>query len=158
MSNNLELKRVNENLYKIFYNNKKIIMPINDAKVPFGLENNYNKYKLKIELKDNDTKDMIYEIENYLMDHFKITEKKFKSSIRKNKKYVDLLICNLKKYNNNIIVKIKYNSEDDYLKTIYDISKDHIGNYSVHIDSVWYYPDSDFELGMNIFVNKINIR
>ena len=57
----------------------------------------------------------------------------------------------------SIFVNIKYLSEIDYLKTVYDIDKTMSGDIIICVDSLWYYPDNDKKVGLNIYIKDIII-
>lgn len=160
MINQSDLKfiKLNKNLYKILNKECEIQIQLKNIKIPFGLEKEYNKYKLKLDINDNNNISEIYFLENLVKNIFQINDDKIKSVIRKRAKYNDLLVCNLKMNKDNIFVTITYLNTKDYLKSIYDIDKDMIGDYIVCVDSVWHYPDSNKSIGLNIYIKDIKIH
>ena len=156
--NKFSFIEINKNIYKIFYDNKPIEINIKNGIIPFGLEEEFNKYLLKIEVNSSDIS-IIYYIENLLLNIFNLNKDEIKSSIKIKENHNDLLICNFKNYNNKIIVNIKYNNnKNNYLKTIYDLNKDDICDYNIYVESIWYKKDSiNKKAGLNIYVKKITI-
>tara|TARA_A100001035_G_C27591622_1_gene412197 strand:+ start:120 stop:599 length:480 start_codon:yes stop_codon:yes gene_type:complete len=155
--NKFSFIEINKNIYKIFYDNKPIEINIKNGMIPFGLEKEFNKYLLKIDVNCNDIS-IIYYIEDLLLNIFNINKDEIKSCIRNKENHNDILICNFKNYKNKIIVNIKYNNKNNYLKTIYDLNKDDICNYTINVESIWYIQDSsNKKAGLNIYVKNINI-
>ena len=49
---NISHEKENKNYYKLFYDNESINVWTPYMKTPFGFENNYEKYLLKLEFED----------------------------------------------------------------------------------------------------------
>ena len=125
----------NAQLYSIDYENDKIIFPVNNVKIPFGLEKYYNDYLIKIPLNSEIIKSLVNKIEDKISP---MDKNKFKSQIRKSQNYEDLLTVKIINNKNEISIK-KY---DNSLATIFDINKNSIINLIIFIDLVWSGKDS----------------
>ena len=123
-------KNINNNWKSIDvkYDNKKLefITPL--IYMPFGIENEYNNYILKLQfngIKNNTNSDLIHfynfidKLEKNIIEYLKIDKKKFKSSICIKHNYDNLLKAKLNSYKKRINCKI---NSDNYT-TIYEIPK-----------------------------------
>ena len=154
----LKFMKINENIYKIMNKNSEIQILLKNITTPFGLEKEYNKYKLKLDITDDNDISVIYFLENIIKNIFKIEDEQLKSVIRKKTDYNDLLICNLKTTKDSILVNINYLSEKDYLKTVYDLVKGMTGDYMLCVESLWYYPDNNKKVGLNLYIKNIIVH
>ena len=156
LKDELSFKQITPNLYKIYIRGDKLKIHLYNTKIPFGLENEYDKYRLKIEINEElEEINCLQEIEKILKPIFNVTEEKFKSVIRSSPKYNNLLICSFK--HNNPQVDVVFKRKDDYLKSIYDLEKGCLADVVITLDCVWYYPESEIQLGLNLYVTSIGI-
>lgn len=139
--------------FKILNNNKTISFYTTNVLSPFGIENIYNKYILKLDCNNKKIINMLENIEKIVKEKFNITDNNFKSIIRKNNNYNDIIICKLKSKKNKIIVKIDYNeNSNNYLKSIYDIDKNTYFKCLIEIEGLWNYNN---KYGLTLIIKKI---
>jgi len=123
-------KNINNNWKSIDikYDNKKLefITPL--IYMPFGIENEYNNYILKLQFngaKNNTNSDLIHfynfieKLEKNIIEYLKIDKIKFKSSICIKHNYDNLLKAKFNSYKKRINCKINSNN----YTTIYEIPK-----------------------------------
>ena len=134
--NEFKIEDLTMNNNNIYYNNKSLILELNENIIPFGLENEYNKYLLKLE--DNNSKliiKIIEDIEKKLKNIF--PNIKLKSTIRKKEGFKDLLICKLKEINNKFCSSFYCKRDDRYLSTIFDLKKNDKIKCKIKIGKYW---------------------
>ena len=172
--NNLELIKLNQNIYQIKYDNKplKFWSPI--IKIPFGLENEYNKLIIKGELDDSENnkhkneiihfKKLINIIEKNIRKKLDLdddTNEIFKSIIKKRNNKLDMVECRVKKMKNNILTTIEFeDKKNNYLKTIYDTPKQSYAKIQIEIDGLFDYRNENNEknkVGLIVYILKIII-
>ena len=160
----IELKNINQNIYKISYDNNNLKFWTPKILVPFGLENEYNKYIIKLELTDNPEhehlKKLILYIEKLIKKKMNINEEhQFKSIIKKRENKNDIIECRIQTIKNSVITSIEYeDKENDYLKTIYDLSKFSNVKIQFEINGLWDYrceKNEKNKVGLIVYANKI---
>jgi len=170
--NNLELININENIYKIKYDNQTLKFWSPNIKIPFGLENEYNKLIIKGELDDSDNnkhKNEIIHLKKLINIIEKNIKKKldldddtngiFKSIIKKRNNKLDFVECRIKKMKTNILTSIEFEDKiNNYLKTIYDLPKQCYVKLQFEIDGLFDYRNENNEknkVGLVVYVSKI---
>jgi hypothetical protein len=160
----IELKNINQNIYKISYDNNNLKFWTPKILIPFGLENEYDKYIIKLELTDNPEhehlKKLILHIEKLIKKKMNIDEEhQFKSIIKKRDNKSDMIECRIRNIKNNIITSIEYEDQDNnYLKTIYDLPKFSNIKVQFEINGLWDYRSEKNEknkVGLIVYANKI---
>ena len=160
------LKEVNENMYNILYDNSTLKFMGPKILLPFGLENEYGKYLIKLELdKENDEhiflKKIILHLEKIIKEKLEIkNDDIFKSILQKRKNNNEFLECRIKNIKNNMVTTIEYEDKDNnYLKTIYDLPKQSYVKLQFEINSLWDYRDKNKiernKVGLIIYATKI---
>ena len=170
--NNLELINLNKNIYKIKYDNQTLKFWSPSIKIPFGLENEYNKLIIKGELDDSDNnkyKNEIIHLKKLINIIEKNIKKKldldddtngiFKSIIKKRNNKLDFVECRIKKMKNSILTSIEFEDKiNNYLKTIYDLPKQSYVKLQFEIDGLFDYRNENNEknkVGLVVYVSKI---
>ena len=162
--NKILLTESTPNIYQIFHDNTILKFWTPDILVPFGIDNEYNKYLLKLEFDDSEKnshfKKIILHIEKLIKEKIGINENEFKSCVKTRLNKKDLLECRLKSVKNNIITSIEYmNKEEGYLKTIYDIPKLSMIKAQIEINGLWDYRGINSKetnnAGLIIYIHKI---
>ena len=125
----------NANLYSIKYKNDKIVFPVNNVNIPFGLEKYYNDYLIKIQLDSESIIKIVDKIEEKISQ---IDKNKFKSQIKKSENFKDLLTIKIVNNKNELNIK----KENNPLTTIFDINKKCRVDLIIFIDLVWFGKDS----------------
>jgi len=134
--------------------------------IPFGLENEYGKIIIKLELDEKNSehvylKKVVEHIEKLIRKKMDIDEAEFKSVIKKRPNKNDLLEIRLKTIKENIITKVEYeDKETHYLKTIYDLPKQSFAKVQLEINGLWDRRTDKKEenkCGLVIYATKMNI-
>jgi hypothetical protein len=145
--------------YKLYYNNEIINFWTPESLCPFGIENEYNKYILKVECPNNNIINYILKIEEYIKKYYSISDSQFKSCIRKKKteKFNDIIICRLRtNRNNKINTIIDYKPDStNYLKTVYELNKNIYLKCLLEISGVWDLREKYNKIGLVVTIKKI---
>ena len=114
-----------------------VICELPKLKIPFGIENNYNKYELKFELDDSSkfVKPLIRKIEEEVAKQ--LGEETLCSNIREKEKYQDLLTVKVPHYRNKFSAKINSKNDNVYLPTFHDIQPNTYASATIHIKRYW---------------------
>jgi hypothetical protein len=165
--NKLDLKSINENIYLILHDG--VILKFWSPKilVPFGLENEYEKYIVKLELKsDNEEhnyfKKIIQHLENLIKKKLKIEDnEEFKSIIQTRKNNNQFIECKIKTIKTNLITTVEYQDIDNnYLKTLYDLPKQTYIKALIEINGLWDYRTDKKDknkIGLTVYATKIYV-
>jgi len=164
--NKLEFKKNNENIYQILHDNTVLKFWSPPILLPFGLDNEYDKYLIRLELDEKDNnfnhnhlKKIFLHIEKIVKEKLNINDNEFKSIIKKREKKDDLIECKIRTMKNNIITTIEYQDNDNnYLKTIFDLPKQSYVKVLFEIYGLWDYRNDKKEknkVGMILYANKI---
>lgn len=160
----LEIRNVAPNINVVLHNNMTLKFWTCKLCIPFGLENEYGKKIIKLEL-ENDNEDhiqlkkIIEHIEKLVRKKMNIDDNEFKSVIKKRKDRNDMLEVRIKVMKNNIITDIEYEDKtNNYLKTIYDMPKQVYIKTQIEINGFWDYRTEKKEnnkCGLIVYVTKI---
>ena len=165
--NKFELIKVKntDNYYKILYDTELLKFWSPRILAPFGMDNEYNKYLLKLEVCDKDNiehkhlKNIILYIEKLIKKKLNVDDNEFKSIIKERIDKPDLIDCRIKTMKSNITTSIDYEDKDNnYLKTIFDLQKQSYVKVQIEIDSLWDYRTDTKEknkIGLIVNINKI---
>jgi len=167
--NKLEFKKNNENIYQILHDNTVLKFWSPPILLPFGLDNEYDKYLIRLELDEKDInnnnfnhshlKKIFLHIEKIVKEKLNIEDNEFKSIIKKREKKDDLIECKIKTMKNNIVTTIEYQDNDNnYLKTIFDLPKQSYIKVLFEIYGIWDYRNDKKEKnksGLILYITKI---
>jgi len=162
--NKLELKNVNKNISLVYHDDITLRFWSPPILAPFGIDNEYNKYLLKLELNENiekhiHLKKIILHIENLIKKKLNIQDEEFKSVIKKRPNKKDLIECRIKTIKNSIQTRIEYEDKDNnYLKTIFDLQKQSNIKLQLEINGFWDYRNENKEknkCGLILYATKI---
>ena len=162
--NKFEFKNVSENISLITHDNKTLKFWTPPILIPFGIDNEYNKYLLKLEInKKNEDhiylKKILLHIENLIKKKMNIEDNEFKSIIKNRGENNDLIECRIKTIKSNILTSIEFEDKDNnYLKTIFDIPKQSTVKAQLEINGFWDYRTDKKDknkCGLIIYVTKI---
>ena len=126
---NIDIFQNNSNFYSIKYNNDKLEIKINNVEIPYGLENEYGKLILKMNLIDKCLVKKIKDIEELITHKFKLN---IKTQLRND----SLLTCKIPTIKNKIICDIKKNNS--YFN-IYNLKRKDYITACIYIDKIWLY-------------------
>ena len=177
--NKLEFKQVNKNIFQIFHDDEILKFWSPKIKIPFGLDNEYDKYLLRLEINEDDEnieaskhlyfRKILLHLEKLVKTKLGENDIQFKSVLRKRPermgikeihKSTELLEFRIKNFKNSIITTIEYeDKENNYLKTIFDMPKQSYVKVLCEIYGYWDYRTEGKEeankLGLIVYINKI---
>ena len=162
--NKVELKQSTDNIYQLLHNNATLKFWSPKILVPFGINNEYNKYVIKLELESNNPehehfKKILLSIEKIIKKKFNIEDIELKSVIKTRENKNELIECRIKTMKNNILTQIEYEDKDkNYLKTIFDMPKQCHIKAQIEVYGLWDYRTEKKELnktGLIIYVSNI---
>jgi len=168
--NKLEFKKNNDNIYQILHDNNILKFWSPSILIPFGLDNEYDKYIIRLELNEKDKntnnhdhlKKIFLHIEKIVKEKLNIDDYEFKSIIKKRDKKDDLIECKIKTIKNSIITTIEYeDTENNYLKTIFDLPKQCYVKVLFEIYGLWDYRTEKKEknkVGLILYATKIIVQ
>ena len=133
--NKISLEDINENSFKVLYNNQKLILSLFSINTPFGLDKEYNNLYLKMELNNKEISKLINNIETKFSDCLNQT---IKTQLRND----NILNCKIPRLKNKIICEIKDKNDSYY--NIYNITKNQSISCDISVDSIWKYGDKYF--------------
>ena len=157
----LKFQSKDKKFFNLRIGRNKLKYKIKNVLCPFGLENEYNNNIIKIELNNENENHinfikLVNDLNDKIIEDFEAKDNEIKNNFRlRNDKFV--FNCRLKKFKNNILVNIKYNNSEDYLKTIYDFNKMSIIDAELELDNLWDFRENeqDNKLGYLININSI---
>ena len=171
----IELNKVVDNIFKLTCNNKDIKFWTPKILIPFGIETEYNKKIIKLELLDNNDPEQMYfkniisKIEKIIKEKLELDDNEFKTVIRTREKYNDIIESKIKMGRNHVLTSVEFKDKDkNYLKTIYDIGKNVNAKVLLEVNGIWDYRTAKEEgskegkkennkVGLIIYVHKIYV-
>ena len=161
----INLKKVNENIYILLIEEKILKFWSPKVFIPFGLENEYNKNIIKLELNEKNEehiyfKKIILHLENLIKKKLNIENNdEFKSVLQTRKNNNQFIECKIKSIKNNLITTIEFEDKDNnYLKSIYDLPKQSYIKTQIEINGIWDYRTENKnknKIGLTIYASKI---
>jgi len=171
---NLELKEKTENIYEILCEGQKIEFNTPKVGLPFGIENVYGKYIVKLEMYEKNKESVLYakqrqlyqiikKMEKYLTEMLDLKEGELKSILREREESPVLIEARLKHMKNHMLVDVSFPpTEENYMKTIWDISTHSYANLFLEIYGYWdYRQPNTFEknkVGLLLYVRTIHVH
>ena len=164
----IELNKIADNIFKLTCGGKDIKFWTPKLLIPFGIETEYNKKVLKLELLDNnDTeqtyfKNIIKKIENIIKEKLELNDNEFKTVIRTREKYNDIIETKIKMGRKCVLTTVDFEDKDNnYLKTIYEIGKNIHVKVLIEVNGIWDYrtegQKDNNKVGLIVYVNKIHV-
>jgi hypothetical protein len=165
-TNKIELRKINDNIYQLFYEDNIFKFWSPKILTPFGIDTEYNKYLLKVEFTDENNehihlKKIIGKIENLIKKKLQLDENEFKSVIKVRNNKNSLLEMRIKNLKNHISTEIEYeDKQNNYLKTIFDLPKQSHVKTQLEVFGIWDYREKekvkeDHKVGLILYVDKI---
>ncbi len=160
----IDIKNVAPNINTITHDNKTIRLWTCKLLLPFGLEDEYGKKIIKLELEENNNEHMqlkkiIEYLEKLIKRKMNVEDDEFKSVIRKRPSRKDMLEVRIKVMKNNILTEVEYEDKiTNYLKTIYDLPKQYYIKVQLEINGFWDYRTEQKDknkCGLVIYATKI---
>jgi hypothetical protein len=133
--NKISIVNINDNSFKVSYNNQKLMLSLSSINIPFGLDNEYNNLYLKMELNNQELLNIIKNIEHKFSEFL---DTNIKSQLRND----NILNCKIPKLKSKIVCHIK-DKEGSYYN-IYNIPKNQIISCIIYVDSIWKYDNNYF--------------
>lgn len=164
----IELNKIADNIFKLTCGGKDIKFWTPKLLIPFGIETEYNKKVLKLELLDNDNAEQIYfeniikKIENIIKEKLELNDNEFKTVIRKREKYNDIIETKIKMGRKCVLTTVDFEDKaNNYLKTIYEIGKNIHVKVLIEVNGIWDYRTEEKKdnnkVGLIVYVNKIHV-
>lgn len=166
-----------KNFKQIYHDGKVLQFWTPKMLMPFGIDNEYGKYILKLEFDDNKNeehayfKKVILHIEKLIKKKLEIENdsEQWKSIIKKRENKSDIIELRIKNIKNNIQTEILNNNDTDaensmentnYLKTIFDLKKQTYMKVLIEINGLWDYRVNNIEqnkVGLICYATKLCI-
>ena len=164
----IELNKIADNIFKLTCGGKDIKFWTPKLLIPFGIETEYNKKVLKLELLDNNEAEQIYfeniikKIENIIKEKLELNDNEFKTVIRKREKYNDIIETKIKMGRKCVLTTVDFEDKaNNYLKTIYEIGKNIHVKVLIEVNGIWDYRNEtqkdNNKVGLIVYVNKIHV-
>jgi hypothetical protein len=125
-------------------------------KAPFGVDENFGKHYIRLELDENIKKHAIFKkiiskMESIVSKKLDLKEEELKPIARRKIGEHDLLDIRLKEVKSKIQTECVYeNVRDSYLKTIYEIEPNSMVDVYVEIHGIWDYREKDISSTLGI--------
>lgn len=160
---------VTSNIKSILYDDKPLKFWSPSMLVPFGIDNQYDKYIIKLEINDQDEehnhlKKIIEQIEKFVIDKKNVENKEqFKSIIQNRINKNSFIESKIKMVKNNIVTQIQYEDTDKhYLKTVLDLPKQSKVKTLFEIYGIWDYRtegniNEKNKIGLIVYTSKITV-
>jgi len=171
--NKLEFVKNADNIFQMFHDGQPLKFWTPKIEAPFGIDNEYNKYLLKLEIDERDSnkyfsehtyfKKIILHIEKLIKKKLDIEDIEFKSVLKVRPNKGELLECRIKTLKKNIMTEIEFIDKDThYLKTVFDMPKNCWVTTQIELYGIWDYRDETKgkeknKVGLILYVNKIKI-
>ena len=164
----IELNKIADNIFKLTCGGKDIKFWTPKLLIPFGIETEYNKKVLKLELLDNNEAEQIYfeniikKIENIIKEKLELNDNEFKTVIRTREKYNDIIETKIKMGRKCVLTTVDFEDKaNNYLKTIYEIGKNIHVKVLIEVNGIWDYRNEtqkdNNKVGLIVYVNKIHV-
>lgn len=163
--NKIELKKLSDNIFQIYHDGTILKFNCPTLLSPFGIDTEYNKQIIRLELDENNNSEISYfkkvilHIENLIKKKLEVSDEQFKSVIKKRNNKCDMLEMRIKTVKNKILTTIEYqDKENNYLKTIYDLPKQSLLKINLEINGLWDYRTEKIEsnkCGLIVYTTKI---
>lgn len=164
-----------KNFKQIYHDGKILHFWTPKMLMPFGIDNEYGKYILKLEFDDDKNEEHAY-FKKVILHIEKLIKKKleiendslqWKSIIKKRENKSDIIELRIKNIKNNIQTEILNNNDtvnnvenDNYLKTIFDLKKQTYMKALIEINGLWDYRVNNIEqnkVGLICYATKLYI-
>ena len=163
----LKIEQKNKNYYGFKNGRFNIKIKIPYVLCPFGIDKEYNHHVLKLELQksNNEHQKILEQIKNFedkIKNHFNVKENEWKSIIHERDNGNIFLEPKIKHLRNKLIIDLSYeDSQNNYLKTIYELEKNKNMDVVLEIPTLWDFRIEDEEntnkIGFLLNVNKIHV-
>jgi hypothetical protein len=160
---------VTSNIKSILYDDKPLKFWSPCMLVPFGIDNQYDKYIIKLEVNDkeeeqNHFKKIIEQIEKFVIEKKDVVNKEqFKSIIQNRPNKNSFIESKIKTMKSTILTQIEYkDNEKHYLKTVLDLPKQSKVKTLLEIYGIWDYRTEENrneknKMGLIVYANKITV-
>jgi hypothetical protein len=161
------LNDINKNIKTVQYNNKTLKFWSPPILAPFGIDKQYDKYLIKLELDKNNEehnhlKRIIETVETMLLEKTNVENREqLKSVIYHRPNKLDIIECKIKMFKGNVATQVEFqNQEENYLKSVLEIPKQSKVKVLFEVNGLWDYRDPDNpternKIGLILYANKI---
>ena len=165
----LKIEQKTDHYFSLKNNRKNLKIKINSILCPFGIDEEYGNYVLKLEFDEKNMKHLeiiesIRTLENNLKEEFKASSKEWKSLLILRENNHLFLEAKIKKFKGKIMIDTTYDNDQYYLNTIYDLGTNKIVDVLLEIPTLWDYRKKDIsdehnenKIGLILNINKIHI-
>ena len=167
--NTLKIEQKTDHYFSIKNNRKILKIKIQSILCPFGIDEEYGNYVLKLEFDETNMKHLeiiesIRIFENNLKEEFKASNKEWKSLLVLRENNHLFLEAKIKKYKGKLMIDTTYDNNERHLNTIYDLGTNKIVDVILEIPTLWDYRKKDIsdehndnKIGLILNINKIHI-
>ncbi len=172
-SNKINFRSLDAHNVEIYHDTDRIRFWTGPMKVPFGIDENFGKHYIRVELDEDSKQDTIFKkiiekIEGIMIKRLNIGEGQLKKIIRRKVGNKDIADIRVKQIKNNVLTECEYeNPRDNYLKTLFDIEKGDIVRIYVEIFGYWDYREGGTALeestsnpssSIGLLVNALKVK
>jgi hypothetical protein len=148
-SDKINFRKMDDHISMIYHETDIIKFWTGPIKAPFGVDENFGKHYIRLELDENIKKHAIFKkiiskMESIVSKKLDLKEEELKPIARRKIGEHDLLDIRLKEVKSKIQTECVYeNVRDSYLKTIYEIEPNSMVDVYVEIHGIWDYREKD---------------
>ncbi len=153
-SDKINFRKIDEHISMIYHETDIIKFWTGPIKAPFGVDENFGKHYIRLELDENIKKHAIFKkiitkMESIISKKLDLKEGDLKPIARRKIGEHDLLDIRLKEMKSKMMTECTYeNTRDNYLKTIYEIEPNSMVDVYIEIHGIWDYRKKESSLGM----------
>lgn len=165
--NKINFRKIDEHVSMIYHETDIIKFWTPELTAPFGIDENFGKHYIRVEIDENNTKEnqlkkIIEKMEDILMKKLNIEENELKKIIRRKVGDKEIMDIRLKTIRNKMITECEYENErDNYLKTVYELDKGARVKIYLEIHGFWDHRDENGEKldhKVGIILNALKIK
>lgn len=153
-SEKINFRKMDDHISMIYHETDIIKFWTGPIKAPFGVDENFGKHYIRLELDESIKKHAIFKkiigkMESIVSKKLDLKEGELKPIARRKIGEHDLLDIRLKEVKGKMQTECMYeNVRDSYLKTIYEIEPNSMVDIYVEIHGIWDYRENSSTLGM----------
>lgn len=153
-SEKINFRKIDDHISMIYHETDIIKFWTGPMKAPFGVDENFGKHYIRLELDENIKKHAIFKkiitkMELIISKKLDLKEGDLKPIARRKIGEHDLLDIRLKEMKSKMMTECTYeNTRDNYLKTIYEIEPNSMVDVYIEIHGIWDYRKKESSLGM----------
>jgi hypothetical protein len=148
-SQKIQFQKIDDHVSLIYHNGKPIQFWTPELRVPFGIDENFGKYYIRLEIHQETKqhemlKKILEKVESVVIKRLQLEEQELKTIFRRKIGDHDLLDVRLKEIKGHNQTTCEYeNARDNYLKTVFDIEKESYVKVFLEIHGIWDYREGN---------------